>query len=223
MNSLTVLRTVAVWMAAMFFFLLPLKAQKVYITDKSSTVRTSVLTYSWGVTGYGGSHGISAWDTDGKSGGVANALRQMFYSSSRNTGYGCLFYSDRHSQHFHDRGMKERVQLFYLAPQASCLKRTTMFPACFATFGGGIGYVYYQSKSALSSEPDIKISTSSAGINGFINMEYTFARHWGICLEVNALYSPLNPGRTKREAPFRQRDKFGLFMLTTQLGISCHL
>lgn len=201
----------------------PLKAQKIYVTDGMSTVKTSVLTYGLGIAGYGSSHGISAWDTDGKEEGVSNALRQMFYSSSRDVGYGWLLYGAMHSQRFREEGAQERVRMLYAAPQASYLKRATLFPKCFGILGGGGGYVHYWSKSALSDGTGVKMSASGAGINGFISLEYTFARHWGVCLEVNALYSFLNFGDAAREVPFRHRDKPGLFVLTTQIGISCHL
>ena len=216
-------RLLAVWLFMMFSGVFALRAQKIYLTDAEPTARSVVLTYSWGIAGYASSHGISAWDVDGKGGGVANTLRLMTYSSSNSVGYGLLLYDDMHSQRFRDEGVKEKVNLLYVAPQASYLKRTTLFPSCFGTMGGGAGYVHYQSKSTFSGHPDVKTSASSVGLNAFLNLEYTFARHWGVCLEVNALYSPLTPSEVQADfIPWKQRDKFGLFVLTTQLGISCH-
>lgn len=225
MNRQVVVRMVVVLFVLMGFGSFPLKAQKIYATDTETGEKTFVLTYGWGITGYASSHGISAWDVDGKDGGVANLLKAMCYSSSSEVGYGGLLYGNTHSQRFQAEGVKERVNLIYVAPQVSYLKRATMFPSCFSTMGGGVGYLHYRSKTALSAHPDdIKVSASSAGVNGFIGFEYTFARHWGISLEVDALYSPVKLGKGGREPiPFKPRGKFGLFLLTTQIGLSCHL
>lgn len=225
MNRQVVVRMVVVLFALLGLSLFPLKAQKIYATDAETGEKTFVLNYAWGIAGYASSHGISAWNVDGKGGGVANQLKAMCYSSSSEVGYGGLFYGNAHSQRFRAEGVKERVRLIYVAPQVSWLKRTTMFPSCFGTMGGGAGYLHYQSKTALSGNPDdIRISSSGVGVNGFIAIEYTFARHWGISLEVDALYSPVKLGKGGREpVPFKPRGKFGLFLLTTQIGLSCHL
>lgn len=217
-------RTVLTWFVLVFIGSFPLKAQKIYTTDKEQGTKTWVSTYGWGITGYASSHGISAWNVDGKGGGVANLLKMMHYSSAGDVGFGLLLYGNKHSQRFKPEGMKERVNLIYVAPQASFLRRATMFSSCFGTMGGGVGYVYYQSKNALPDSPDIKLSSSGVGFNGFVSLEYTFAPHWGICLEVDALYSPVNLGKDGTEVmPFKPRDKFGLFLLTTLVGVSCHL
>lgn len=180
------------------------------------------LTYSWGFTGYASSCGASAWETDGKGGGVANTLKLMYHSSANSVDCGLLFYGNRHSQRFRAEKMKERVGLTYVAPQVA-YRKPALASSCFATVGGGVGYMNYQSKNTFPEKSKFKLSAHGVGINGFVGLEYKFAYHWSIGIEVDALYSPLNPGKCNNEGvPFRQRGKFGLFALTTLLGISSH-
>ena len=107
MNRQVVVRMVVVLFALLGLSLFPLKAQKIYATDTETGEKTFVLTYGWGITGYASSHGISAWDVDGKGGGVANLLKAMCYSSSSEVGYGGLLYGNTHSQRFQAEGVKE--------------------------------------------------------------------------------------------------------------------
>ena len=106
MNRQVVVRMVVVLFVLMGFGSFPLKAQKIYATDTETGEKTFVLTYGWGITGYASSHGISAWDVDGKDGGVANLLKAMCYSSSSEVGYGGLLYGNTHSQRFQAEGVK---------------------------------------------------------------------------------------------------------------------
>ncbi len=87
--------------------------------------------------------------------------------------------------------LKERINISYIAPQFMYLKRKTAFKQCFTTIGGGIGYVYYDSKEKLPSGKNCKAKSSSLGVHANIGYEYQFAKYWGARVEVGCLYSPI--------------------------------
>lgn len=205
-----------------------LKAQDIYV-DTVTNIKTTIFTYSFGISGCASDNGASAWKNGSNPVGIVNTLQFMRYSSSNNLGYGAQLLGYTESKTYNkktpDEKMKERVRIIYIAPQVAYLKRTVAFDNCFGVMGGGVGYLSYQSKSNLPGNESNKATCSSVGLNAFIGLEYTFAKHWGIRFEVNALYTPLNLKYEKEPelAILEPRSKFSLFMLNTQIGISCHL
>lgn len=201
---------------------LPLRAQESTVENVGTHTTTWEMTYCWGITGYASAHGISAWNANGKEGGMANSLRIMYSSPINRMCYGMLAYNNQHTQRFRAEEMGEKVNLTYVAPQVA-YRKSVWVSSCFATAGGGAGYVGYQSKNTIPEGEQFKLSAHSVGINGFIGLEYRFVRHWGVSLEVNALYSLLKPSKCNNEAvSLKQRGKFGLFVLATQIGITSH-
>ena len=105
------------------------------------------------------------------------------------------------------------------------LKRKVAFKHCYTTFGGGIGYVYYDSKEKLPSGKNCKAKSSSFGIHANMGYEYQFAKYWGARIEVGCLYSPINLhyNDVPEGFSFKPRNKFDLCMMNIQIGISSYL
>lgn len=208
----------------------PIHAQKIFV-DSVPNIKTKVLTYNIGFTGTfnRSANGESAWETrDSKDAtGFINTLQYMCFSSKRAIGYGIQLYGyARSKKHYIDNDyLKEQINIIYIAPQLAYLKRETTFKHCFATIGGGIGYLNYSSKEKLITGKNCKAQSSNFGIHANFGYEYLFAKNWGARLEVGCLFSPINLhyNNVSEVSPFKPRNKFGLCMMNIQIGISSHL
>lgn len=208
----------------------PVHAQKIFI-DSVPNIKTKMLTYNIGFTGNfnRSPNGESAWKTgDNKDAiGFINTLQYMLFSSKSTLGYGVQLYSyARNKNHYIENyNSKEKISIIYIAPQLAYLKRETAFKHCFSIIGGGIGYLNYSSKRKIITEKDCKAHSSSIGLHTNIGYEYLFVKGWGIRLQIDCLFSPINLHYSSipKELSFNPRNKFGLCLMNIQIGISSHL
>lgn len=228
-NYKTAVLRILLFFAGCFGYLYPMCAQ--VLADSIPNEKIRVFTYNIGFTGTfnRSTNGESAWQTgDSKDAvGFVNALQYMYFPSKKNIGYGIHLYNyTRNKKHSIDNDyLKERINISYIAPQIMYLKRKVAFKHCYTTFGGGIGYVYYDSKEKLPSGKNCKAKSSSFGIHANMGYEYQFAKYWGARIEVGCLYSPINLhyNDVPEGFSFKPRNKFDLCMMNIQIGISSYL
>lgn len=174
--------------------------------------------------------GESAWNgVDNKDeSGITCALRLTRCLDKLPLGYGIYVFGYTDHKKFQLPEvplLKEKVQIEYIAPQLSYIRKKTAFPNCFGIIGLGVGYMHYRSRTVLSENVSYETRWSGVGINADIGYEYAFLEHWGAKLEIGSIFSPIRPMR--ESAPehllLQPRSKINLFLIYAQIGISCYL
>lgn len=203
-------------------------AQPAFLKTDSIARRTTIfhanVGYGYAVT----AGGTSAWQgVDSHNTGWLYNLRWSRFSNASSWGYGVYLFGftdkDAHSFTVSEK-VDERMQLCYVAPQFSYIKKGTDFSdRLFSVVDLGLGYLRYDSRTDFPGN-EYHAKYNGVGINLDVALEYAFNVHWGAKLEAGGLFSPIRlHGEGRPDIGWQSRSNVNLLMLTLGIGISCYL
>lgn len=211
-----------------FLCLWTVSAQPTFLKTDSIVRHTTIFHAN---VGYGyavNAGGTSAWQgVDDHNTGWLYNLRWSCFSNTSSWGYGgYLFgFTDKDDCSFAvSEKTDERMQLCYVAPQFSYIKKGTDFSdRLFSVVDFGVGYLRYDSRTDFPGN-EYHAKYNGVGVNLDVALEYAFNAHWGAKLEAGGLFSPIRlNGEGRPDIGWQLRSNVNLLMLTLGIGISCYL
>lgn len=208
------------------------QAQPEFLRNDSLPRSTTIFHANFGYGVSPSKLGESAWEgIDNKNNsGMTYTLRFTRCSNWSPIGYGiyAFGFTDHKKHQFSETPLlKENLQIVYVAPQFSYIKKETAFLNGFGLIEFGVGYLNYISDTKLPENGNYQTRYNGIGFNADIGYEYVFHRNWGAKLEIGGLFSPIRP-RTysaieNLPMQMQPRTKINLFLVFLQVGISCYL
>lgn len=178
--------------------------------------------------------GGSSWAVDKNNDNYSfvSSIQLMTYSPRSVFGYGLYYYDYRDGKNKYDgmstQEVNEKVNLYYVAPQISFIKRRTAFPKGVGYINAGVGYVRYKSNGELMQSVGYSTKSSGVGCNIGIAYEYVFDSRMGIRLAVDCIYARLkNLHKNETAYPdgmsIQPRKQSHLLVPSLELGLSYYL
>lgn len=178
--------------------------------------------------------GNSAWHTgkDKDNTLFTSSVQLMTYSPHCDVGYGLFYYGHRSGPKQYNGALQpeinEKTSFYYIAPQASLIKRQLGFPDGIMYVNVGVGYANYRSKGSLLQKEHYKTARSAIGCNMGIAYEYAFDSQWGIRAAVNCVYSRIKGLHKERNTypggvSILPRRNSHLFVPSLELGLSYYI
>lgn len=226
-NSKIILRA-ACSLLFCFVCVLTVSAQPAFLKADSIIRHTTIFHANVGYGYATTAGGTSTWQgVDDHNTAWLYNLRWSRFSNVSSWGYGVFLsgFTDKDERSFARlEKVDERMQLCYVAPQFSYIKKGTDFSdRLFSVVDLGVGYLRYDSRTDFPGS-EYHAKYNGVGVNLDVALEYAFNAHWGAKLEAGGLFSPIRlHGEGRPDIGWQSRSNVNLLMLTLAIGVSCYL